>query len=546
MATYTYPGIYIQEIPSGVHTIAGVSTSNTAFVDFFRRGPVDQAVEITSFGDFERNFGGLDARSEASYGILQYYLNGGQTAFVVRVAPNASIASGFLLGGSPSQATLQVSAANAGDWGNSIEVATDVNVDSTALAADASLFNLVVREFQVVAGKRQPVQVESFRNLSMNKLSPRYAPVVVNNTSNLILLADSGLGAPPTPSGNDVIGKPETATFKAIHELAAPLVTGSDGDAPPAPNAVPTTNWATVGPSALFGDDLHKTGIHALDRIEPAIFNILAIPAAANFNDAGQDAVYTPAEAYCLAKRAFLIVDIPSGTNSPAGVQGWLTTHAGIRSKNAAVYFPRVQIFDPLNPKQPRDVGASGTMAGIYARTDSTRGVWKAPAGIDATLSGTTLMTTLTDLENGELNPLGINVLRNFAVYGQVSWGARTLRGADQLADEWKYIPVRRTALFIEESLFEGTKWVVFEPNDEPLWAQIRLNLGAFMHDLFRQGAFEGKTPAEAYFVKCDKETTTQSDIDLGVVNIVVGFAPLKPAEFVVIKIQQIAGQIAV
>jgi phage tail sheath protein FI len=169
--------------------------------------------------------------------------------------------------------------------------------------------------------------------------------------------------------------------------------------------------------------------------------------------------------------------------------------------------------------------------------------VWKAPAGTEATLLGASLPVTLTDLENGGLNPLGINVLRNFPIFGNVIWGARTLDGADQQASEWKYIPVRRTALYIEESLYQGLKWVVFEPNDEPLWSQIRLNVGAFMQDLFRQGAFQGKTPREAYFVRCDSTTTTQSDVDRGIVNIVVGFAPLKPAEFVVIQIQQIAGQ---
>jgi uncharacterized protein len=192
-----------------------------------------------------------------------------------------------------------------------------------------------------------------------------------------------------------------------------------------------------------------------------------------------------------------------------------------------------------------REAAASGTLAGVFARTDATRGVWKAPAGTDAALVGANLVVSLNDLENGELNPIGVNVLRNFPVYGQISWGARTLRGADQLADQWKYIPVRRTALYIEESLFEGTKWAVFEPNDEPLWASIRLNVGAFMQNLFRQGAFQGKSPQEAYFVKCDRDTTTQADIDLGVLNIVVGFAPLKPAEFVVIQIQQMAGQLA-
>ncbi len=164
---------------------------------------------------------------------------------------------------------------------------------------------------------------------------------------------------------------------------------------------------------------------------------------------------------------------------------------------------------------------------------------------MEASFSGVQQFTyTLTDGENGQLNPLGLNCLRSFPVAGNLVWGARTLVGADLLASEWKYLPVRRTALFLEESLYRGTQWVVFEPNDEPLWAQIRLNIGAFMQNLFRQGAFQGRSPREAYIVKCDRETTTQNDINLGIVNILVGFAPLKPAEFVVIRIQQMAGQV--
>ena len=149
----------------------------------------------------------------------------------------------------------------------------------------------------------------------------------------------------------------------------------------------------------------------------------------------------------------------------------------------------------------------------------------------------------LVDRENGVLNPLGINCLRSFPVYGNISWGARTLFGADVMASDWKYIPVRRLALYLEESLFRGTQWVVFEPNDEPLWAQIRLNVGSFMHDLFRQGAFQGQTPSQAYLVKCDSEINTQTEIDQGIVNILVGFAPLKPAEFVILQIQQLIAQ---
>jgi uncharacterized protein len=302
---------------------------------------------------------------------------------------------------------------------------------------------------------------------------------------------------------------------------------------------------------ALIGSENLKTGLHALEDVD--LFNLLCIPRAAL--DGGEDvgeltptqaqAVMTVAEAYCARRRAFFIMDVPNGEEQPVEIRAWLAGNDTLRDRNAALYYPRLRISDPLNEFRLRSVGASGTIAGLYARTDNERGVWKAPAGTDAVLRGVSeLEYRLTDPENGALNPLAINCLRTFPVFGTVCWGARTLDGSDQEASEWKYVPVRRLALYIEESLYRGTKWVVFEPNDEPLWAQIRLNIGAFMQNLFRQGAFQGKSPREAYFVKCDAETTTQNDINLGVVNIVVGFAPVKPAEFVIIRLQQMAGQV--
>jgi phage tail sheath protein FI len=258
---------------------------------------------------------------------------------------------------------------------------------------------------------------------------------------------------------------------------------------------------------------------------------------------AGMFGPLTDAIAYCQHRRAFMIIDVPDTVSTFAQAQAWLGTApaSSLRSRNSALYFPRLRAPDPLMNSVVRNFPVAGAIAGLYARTDAERGVWKAPAGTSSLIAGATgLSYTLTDAENGTLNPLGLNCLRTFHVIGTVSWGARTGRGADLLADEYKYIPVRRLALYLEESLYRGTQWVVFEPNDEPLWAQIRLNVGAFMHTLFAQGAFQGRTPREAYFVRCDKETTTQNDIDLGRVNIVVGFAPLKPAEFVVIQIQQI------
>jgi hypothetical protein len=292
----------------------------------------------------------------------------------------------------------------------------------------------------------------------------------------------------------------------------------------------------------LIGDPGSKTGIYALEDVD--LFNLLCIPLVASLDDTSALAVISAAQAYCGTRRAFYIIDPPSARNSPTTILDWASNHL-TPDTNSALYFPFVEMPDPLDGLRLNAFPPSGTVAGLYARIDSSRGVWKAPAGTEATLTNVQAVTyNLTDAECGSLNVQGINCLRQFPVYGRVAWGARTTEGSDQQASEWKYIPVRRVALFIEESLFRGTKWVVFEPNDEPLWAQIRLNVGAYMQTLFRQGAFQGTSPREAYFVKCDKETTTQDDINRGVVNILVGFAPLKPAEFVIIQIQQMAGQI--
>jgi phage tail sheath protein FI len=318
---------------------------------------------------------------------------------------------------------------------------------------------------------------------------------------------------------------------------AASPVTGGDGSAPNA--------------TGLIGDPLAKTGIYALDSVD--IFNILCLPDVMNLDDNSAAAVISAGETYCASRWAFLVVDVPqssaggtggSARDSFTAIQDWLSNNSTLRSSYAALYYPRPQIPDPLNGYRLRPVAASGTVAGLYAQTDGARGVWKAPAGTAASLVNVSALTyKMTDAENGVLNPLGINCLRTLPIYGNVSWGARTLDGADQMASQWKYIPVRRLALYIEASLHQGLQWVVFEPNDEPLWSQIRLDVGTFMQDLFQQGAFQGSTPANAYLVKCDSDTTTEADMQLGVVNIIVGFAPLDPAEFVILQIQQIAGQ---
>jgi phage tail sheath protein FI len=371
------PGIYIEELSSGVRTIQGVPTSIAVFIGPALRGFANRPQRVMSFAAFERAFGGLSAGLETGYAVRQFFMNGGSDAWVVRIAKDAGLA-----------------------------------------------------------------QIE-----------------------------------------------------RALRALAS------------------------------LKD-----------------FNLLVLPGVTD------SAILAAATAVCEARRAFLIADAPvTGATDPDPVGAMVHAMQGTtlpRSRNGAVYFPWLRIPDPLAAGALRLAPPSGAVAGLFARTDSMRGVWKAPAGADATLTGVQDPgCALTDAHNAVLNPLAVNCLRKFPNYGTVCWGSRTLAGADANASEWKYVPVRRLALYIEESLYRGTKWTVFEHNDEPLWSQLRLNIGAFMHGLFLKGAFQGATSKEAYFVKCDRETTTQADISRGIVNILVGFAPLKPAEFIILKIQQSAGQ---
>jgi uncharacterized protein len=492
--TTTYPGVYIQEIPSGVRTITGIATSITAFVGWTKQGPTAQAQLVLSWSDFQRQFGGLDANSLMTYAVYQFFNNGGSQAYIVRLTQQT--------GGNPAKTAshtitnfLTFTAANAGGWGNNIQLDVVVN---------GNRFAIIVRYLGT--------QVESFMNLSLDKNDPNFVLSVLGSGSQYI---QATLEATPAVPGTN--------------QLNQSLAGGADGD---------VLSPGTGDFHAALNAGGSGTGVHLLDTVP--LFNLLVVPGE---TDPG---TIQTLESYCRKERAFLIADVSSSaTLSALEASGPDPNITGADSINAAFYFPWVQAADPLQQNRTGLFPPSGFVAGIYARTDASRGVWKAPAGSDASLTGAVgLSVVLTDDQNGVLNPQAVNCLRSFPVYGIVLWGARTLRGNDQVGSEWKYIPVRRLALYIEGSLYRGTQWVVFEPNAEPLWAQIRLNVGAFMQDLFRKGAFQGGTPKDAYFVKCDSETTTQSDINLGIVNILVGFAPLKPAEFVVIQIQQMAGQL--
>jgi phage tail sheath protein FI len=501
-AELTYPGVYVEELPSGVRPIVGVSTSTTAFVGRAQKGPVDHAVTIHSFADYERSFGGLWQDSRMSFAVRQYFQNEGREAVIVRVTRGvAALAAPTTWSLTGPAGPLDLEASSPGAWGASLTVAVDHDT-----VDPVTRFNLVVADGST--GDR-----ETLRNLSVDPASPTFVTKVLEQRSRFLLVADG-------------------STVPAQIPDVAAAAAGAGGD-----DGGPIRDVDVMPASG-------RKGVRALDETD--IFNLLCLPPLTEDTDV-DPATFADAASYLreATRRALLLVDPPSSAADPAGIQGFQTT-LNLADENSALFFPRLLASNPLKDNLVEEFAPCGAVAGAFARTDATRGVWKAPAGTDARIAGVSGLTyVLTDDENGDLNPLGINALRTFPLIGTVLWGSRTLRGADALTDQWKYIPVRRTALFIEETLFRGLKWVVFEPNDEPLWAQIRLNVGAFMNGLFRQGAFQGTTPAQAYFVKCDSETTTQDDIDRGVVNIVVGFAPLKPAEFVVLKIQQMAGQTA-
>lgn len=400
--------------------------------------------------------------------------------------------------------TLVLEAASPGVWGDRLAVTTLYE------DAESDTFHLRVAE---VADDGTVVAEEVFHHLSIDPLASGAVDRVLAERSQLVR----------------EVSTDTRATLPGSSPVTVELTGGRDGLAPRITQDVQ-------------GSAADRTGIHAL--VDADFFNLLCVPLASwSTADAGHVALWSAAISFCREHRAVALLDPPQEWASAAAAVAGATSFA-LRDENAALYFPRVHVPDPLIGGRLAPFPPCGVVGGAIARTDAQRGIWKAPAGVEVTLAGVPeLALPLTDPQQGQLNTLGINCLRAFPVYGRVVWGARTLRGADVLASEWKYLPVRRLALYLEESLRRGTQWAVFEGNDETLWSQLRLSVGAFMHQMFRQGAFQGASAAEAYFVKCDSETTIAADRDRGVVNVVVGFAPLRPAEFVIIKLQQLADQ---
>jgi phage tail sheath protein FI len=548
------PGVYIQELPNPVLPIVGVPTSVTAFYGQAPQGTVNDPFQVNSWADYENEFGGLDADYPLSYAVYLFFLNGGSTALIVRYDDGTAPASAKL----STDTTLVAS--SPGAWGGDLSAAMDTgslyNTDP-AVNPNINQFNLTITSTDGSSESYPGVNlVKGTANyLATQLLSSRFVDVAASTigttvptieagktvTVNFTLPAaaaaaggDAAAGAGAAGAGGGDAAAGGAAAAGAGAAGAGDAAAGGDGGAGA---AAPADTTGSVG----LGNSGNQSGIYALLKAD--IFNILCLPVAPGTTYSQED-LGTAAD-FCASQRAMLIIDPPPGwTDVPLGFGDVTGSKAALLSPspNAAVYYPNLQLTDATGASFT--AGPCGAVAGVWAATDNTRGVWKAPAGTAAAISGIAGFTVQVDNgESGLLNSLGINTLRVMPAAGAVAWGARTTVGIDQLPNQWKYVPVRRIALYIEESLRRGTLWAVFEPNDEPLWSSLRLNVTTFMQGLFRQGAFAGTTPKDAYLVQCDANNNPPDQVALGIVNILVGFAPLYPAEFVVISIQQQALQ---
>ena len=514
MASYLHPGVYIEELPSGSRPIEGVGTSTACFIGYVTRGPVGEPTLISSFDDYQRSFGGLredngsNRGDDMGHAVSAFFLNGGGKAYIVRAvaAGSAAAASGTVRDLADTTDLLEIDAANPGTWADGLVVRITPRTLGATTTFTLSIGTLDGANF---------VAQESFSDLVPEPGTPTEMVSVVNSASTLIHLT--------LPAGGAAALR---TRLEAATPLSITLGTGGDGNRP-----------ALADYQAILTPLLKVRDISIL--LLPGIF----------WGTDANEAIINAAIAHCEEIRnRMLIVDPEPGNELSSETE---VNALGLPTSTYSVtYYPWVRIANPFynpdsNPAAARTLLASpaAMAAGLWAKTDGRRGVWKAPAGIEFPLLGAaSLEYVVEDPEQDFLNPAGVNAIRRLPGFGPVVWGTRTR--STRANPEWRYVPVRRTAIFIEESVYNGIQWAVFEPNDHRLWASLRTNIESFLNGLFRVGAFQGEKSSDAYFVRCGLgQTMTQGDIDRGQVIALIGFAPLKPAEFVIVRIQQKVAQ---
>ncbi|HEV2087177.1 MAG TPA: phage tail sheath family protein [Cryptosporangiaceae bacterium] len=506
MPTYLSPGVYVEEVEAGSRPIEGVGTAVAAFVGLAALGPFNTPTLVTNWSQFTQTFGEFVEGSYLAHAVYGYFLNGGGNCYVVRIGGDRADGKAKELPAGP-QAMLgsyRVVARGELGPGKGPDITVEVGEASTDGAPEGS-FRLTVRRGNKVEETFDPVTTKRGRDNVVT---------VVKERSQLITIEEAATGA--------ALEKPQPATVKLQ-------------PAPPA-DVVP----ARLGTDDYVGDVADRTGFGGLEAVEE--ITMLSVPDLMSAYQKGVvdletvQSVQLAMIAHCeLMGDRMAILDPPPGL-SPQQVKEWRVEGAGYDSKYAALYYPWVKVSDPATGTTMH-LPPSGHLAGIWARNDDTRGVHKAPAN-EVIRGVVSLETQVTKAEHDLLNPIGVNCIRSFPGRGIRVWGARTLSSDPA----WRYLNVRRLFNYLEESILGGTQWVVFEPNDDALWARIRRTIGAFLVNEWRKGALFGLTPDEAFYVKCDRETNPAEGIDAGQVVCEVGVAPVKPAEFVIFRLAQFSG----
>ncbi|MET9662165.1 phage tail sheath family protein [Streptomyces sp. NPDC006510] len=510
MPSYLSPGVYVEEIESGSRPIEGVGTSVAAFVGFAQKGPFDEPTLITNWSQFVGTFGDFVDGTYLASAVYGFFANGGGVCYVVRIGDGTEPpadgegdrSAGQLPAGSETQLGPYAVKPRPGVTGEITVEVTEVEGDDPP----SDVFQLIV--------KRDGQVAETYPSVT-TKRSKENVATRVNTKSELIEIRESGRGAAPAKP------EPQTVTLAP----AAPASPGAAG---------------ALTPELYVGDPDRRTGLGGLEAVEEV--TTIAVPDLMSAYERGLldlesvVAVQQGLISHCeLMGDRVAILDPPPGL-SPQQILAWRTDRANFDSKYATLYYPWIRVADTSSGRA-RLVPPSGHIAGVWARNDESRGVHKAPAN-EVVRGAVALQTQLTKGEHDLLNPVGLNCIRSFPGRGIRVWGARTLASDPA----WRYLNVRRLFNYLEESILAGTQWVVFEPNDDALWARIRRTVSAFLVNEWRKGALFGLTPEEAFYVKCDRETNPPESIDAGQVICEIGVAPVRPAEFVVFRLSQLTG----
>jgi len=519
MPTLLHPGVYVSEVPSGARSIEGAPTSTAVFVGETERGPLE-ATKIKSRADYERYFGGYFRERDAAsppdgptrvltaYAIDGFYANGGTSAYVLRAMDDGE--DGVIA----TAVRGPIEASSPGLWGKSVSVLF-------LAPSGGSGFRIAV-VYDSPEPNRERRLVEVWDRLSTDPADENY---VVDRLRGSLYIRWSD-EAPVAAPALDEVGSPPSSSPDEddIVEFAVKLDDGAGGG-----GVLVAGDYAGILADGLAGVDDAALLVATCDGLLTNTDYTQIVDQFVGFAEGRP------------RQDLFFVGDLPPqrGADPTSATGETVEAKEGLTSSNfAGMYWPHLVVSDLVGEGRNPTITLppSGYVAGLFARIDARRGVWKAPAGTEATLNATIAIEhQLNDLHSDDLNPAGVNALRQIPGSGRVVWGARTMVPAS----EWRYVPVRRTAIFLRTSIYNGIQWAVFEPNDEGLWGSLRTSIGGFMETQFRNGAFAGRTSDEGYFVKVDADTTTEIDQAAGIVNILVGFAPLRPAEFVVVKLSQ-------